>query len=325
MEKSTEQPRDRLSELPESLIFKIFFLLPMRDVVRTATLSKRWRYLWTTAPSLNFDFRTEQLETDGPRNFINRTLILWRGERIQKFTVEFGAHHLMNKSLHSDIDLWVLFAKKHLVKRLRLRAKYAILIKKKEEEYWLPQCLYSCSSLKHLYIHGCNLPVPQQAVSWNGLKELKMYGYRVSEDLMNKVLMGCPRLEKLSLSLIESHENLCIESSSLRDLYVIKYLEHWYDAPSTDTELRISAPNLEILLLSGVPYGRCSMKVSSLSRGMFSFFGKRYYRHHLFSGSDFVVETFRQILPSIKYVDSLRLTDWSIKVRFPLAIPTYMA
>ncbi|KAL8525374.1 hypothetical protein ACS0TY_014849 [Phlomoides rotata] len=47
---------DRLSELPDSLIHLIFSFLPMRKVLSTTLLSKRWKNLWTSVPYLNFCF-----------------------------------------------------------------------------------------------------------------------------------------------------------------------------------------------------------------------------------------------------------------------------
>ncbi|XP_057771471.1 F-box/LRR-repeat protein At3g26922-like isoform X8 [Salvia miltiorrhiza] len=71
---------DRLSELPDSLIFHIFWSLPMTDVVRTTILSKRWKNLWTTALCLNFDNDAMNFDDDRElQNFVNRALLRWNG------------------------------------------------------------------------------------------------------------------------------------------------------------------------------------------------------------------------------------------------------
>ncbi|KAL4182957.1 hypothetical protein AMTRI_Chr11g152830 [Amborella trichopoda] len=44
---------DRISSLPNCLLESIVSLLPIREAGRTCILSKRWRYVWASAPSLN--------------------------------------------------------------------------------------------------------------------------------------------------------------------------------------------------------------------------------------------------------------------------------
>ncbi|XP_047967358.1 FBD-associated F-box protein At5g22730-like isoform X10 [Salvia hispanica] len=77
---------DLLRDLPDCLLFDIFWRLPMTDVVRTSVLSKRWRNFWTTAPFLNFDNRA-MLLGDGSKlqNFVNQALSCWNGDRVLKF------------------------------------------------------------------------------------------------------------------------------------------------------------------------------------------------------------------------------------------------
>ncbi|KAI3924016.1 hypothetical protein MKW92_052027, partial [Papaver armeniacum] len=48
------RPRDRISELSDTIIHHIFSFLETETVVRTSRLSKRWRYVWTTMPSFDF-------------------------------------------------------------------------------------------------------------------------------------------------------------------------------------------------------------------------------------------------------------------------------
>lgn len=78
----------RLSKFHDSVIHLIFSFMSMEYVVRTTILSKRWKDLWTLVPYLNFQSEaSDELELGEFRHFVNRTLILWRGTKIQKFTL----------------------------------------------------------------------------------------------------------------------------------------------------------------------------------------------------------------------------------------------
>ncbi|KAJ0635548.1 putative F-box domain, FBD domain, leucine-rich repeat domain superfamily [Helianthus annuus] len=45
---------DRITDLPDAILHHILFLLPIKLVVQTSILSKRWRTLWHTLPDLDF-------------------------------------------------------------------------------------------------------------------------------------------------------------------------------------------------------------------------------------------------------------------------------
>ncbi|KAJ8616678.1 hypothetical protein MRB53_036050 [Persea americana] len=45
---------DIISLLPDPILTTILSLIPVSEAVRTSLLSKRWRYLWTCIPRLNF-------------------------------------------------------------------------------------------------------------------------------------------------------------------------------------------------------------------------------------------------------------------------------
>ncbi|XWS75952.1 hypothetical protein CRYUN_Cryun01aG0135800 [Craigia yunnanensis] len=55
---SEENAKDRLSDLPDSLIHHILSSLDTKNAVQTCVLSKRWNHLWTYLPSLNFDSKS---------------------------------------------------------------------------------------------------------------------------------------------------------------------------------------------------------------------------------------------------------------------------
>ncbi|WOH15259.1 hypothetical protein DCAR_0934796 [Daucus carota subsp. sativus] len=46
---------DRLSSLPDELIYQVLSFLGTRQAVQTSILSKRWKRMWTTLPVLSFD------------------------------------------------------------------------------------------------------------------------------------------------------------------------------------------------------------------------------------------------------------------------------
>ncbi|EOA14397.1 hypothetical protein CARUB_v10027593mg [Capsella rubella] len=47
--------KSRISELPEDLILTILSFLPTKHAVLTSLLSKKWKYLWTKVPRLEYN------------------------------------------------------------------------------------------------------------------------------------------------------------------------------------------------------------------------------------------------------------------------------
>ncbi|KAL5056460.1 hypothetical protein RYX36_037142 [Vicia faba] len=47
-------PTDQISDLPDAVIHQILLLLPIKCVAQMSVLSKRWKFLWTTFPDLDF-------------------------------------------------------------------------------------------------------------------------------------------------------------------------------------------------------------------------------------------------------------------------------
>lgn len=76
-----EGSEDRISELPDAILHIVLSYLNTEDAVRTSVLSKRWRGVWAHAPNLEFAQNHHLKLAD----FVNQSLLHYRGSRIQKF------------------------------------------------------------------------------------------------------------------------------------------------------------------------------------------------------------------------------------------------
>ncbi|XP_010485079.2 PREDICTED: putative F-box/FBD/LRR-repeat protein At5g52460 [Camelina sativa] len=55
--------RDSISSLPNDLFIQILLLVPTKDAMATMVLSKRWRYLWTLVPKIEYTDTSDECES----------------------------------------------------------------------------------------------------------------------------------------------------------------------------------------------------------------------------------------------------------------------
>lgn len=323
---------DRLSELPDSVIFHILWFVPMNYVVRTTILSKRWRNLWTTSPFLNFDssYVFEEDDRDRFRTSVSRALLRWNGVRILKFRV--NSRRKLHERIYRDSELYAYFAKEKGVEEFYLHLPFVELdyFDSGNDVYSVPQCLYSCSLLKLLSLRFCNFKIYGN-VHWNQLKSLTVTkGFGLTEHVVNQILSGSPKLEVLRLSVVDEGHNLNIRSDSLKELWICKYLLH-RECASLVTELIITTPNLETLTIKGIPYGNCRLvDVKSSAHVTLGFYGPDYNENHdcefkfdpegSILSQDYIADKFGQVLQTIKHFERVTLFYCCLKVWFLFAI-----
>ncbi|KAI3863117.1 hypothetical protein MKW98_015575 [Papaver atlanticum] len=244
---------DRISDLPDNIIHHILSFLLIKDVIRTSFLSKRWRYKWTSVPTLEFDGLVFSPKTKF-MNFIDSVLLHRTGPGIQTFSLRFGGYYCDSSHLHS----WFLAAANHDVRELSISSHTG-------EAFELPSCIFTCNSLTvlklNLYNSVVNLP---SFIHLPFLKRLQLTSVTFSEDGWNQIFCNSPMLEDVIMEdcYAENLKPLHISSSSLRSLNIDGLLKEQNYCP-LNHEIRVYSPRLMSLKFTG--YAEKSIYIENMS------------------------------------------------------------
>ncbi|OUZ99936.1 F-box domain [Macleaya cordata] len=221
---------DRISELSDALLLHILSFLPTKSVVSTCILSKRWRYLYTSIPILDFrEWRSPfsspvstsskedcLLNTKKFMNFLDRLLLSplhyhQHDVIIQKFCL--SCDNFFDKSRVID---WISTL---LIRRKVEELSLSIYIK----DFMFPPCFFTCETLTMLELEMqviLNLP---KSISFPRLKILRLkYIMFVDDKLTERFFSNCPVLEELILTQCSwmGLENFCISAPALKRLII---------------------------------------------------------------------------------------------------------
>ena len=142
---------DRLSTLPDSLLFHILSFLPTTTSVATmSVLSRRWRNLWQNLQAFEFSDDSHEVGKR-PRRFrrfaffVNAVLSLRRSRDIKKFRLTSG---LLNDDwFRSDcFDVWVRAAIGPQLEELFVSIEYC----DQDWQVLVPSSLLNCNNLVSL-------------------------------------------------------------------------------------------------------------------------------------------------------------------------------
>lgn len=226
--KSPEENKDRLSELPEHLIYHILSFLAMKDVIGTCVLSKKWRYIWSSVPCLNFPPTTMPIKNE--IDFITRCLVLYKGLAIQKLNLS------LKKSLKAGshpVDWYIYFGLIHNVREFHLECMYKSFC-----NYTLHQQIFACTFLTVLELKYCNVNVPK-VCKLDLLETLSLEGVDIGGGSFFDFTSSCPRLERVSLinCNVEASPGQSIKNVALKTL---KICTSFYQT----SDLEVYAPHL---------------------------------------------------------------------------------
>jgi hypothetical protein len=135
--------KDRLGDLPDSLLLVILSFLDAKYAVQTCILSKRWKNLWKHLPTLALSSSSFTNNKCFIR-FVLRILSLRRTSSITLHTLDFQSHGYCGSFL---IRMVVKYAVSCNVHRLRIEINATRHIQR------FPPCFFSCHTLTSLELY----------------------------------------------------------------------------------------------------------------------------------------------------------------------------
>ncbi|KAG8386152.1 hypothetical protein BUALT_Bualt03G0119400 [Buddleja alternifolia] len=220
MEWNIDVGDDKISLFPDSILHQILSYLPTKEVVATCVLSKRWKYLWTSVPSIDFDDsllyssqfdRWHPLDVTCFMNFVDKVLLLRDTSNMKRFRLScrvcVSASH---------INEWILAAIRQNVQELDL----CLFV---DEPFMLPGCVFDNKLLTVVKLEmNCTLQLPPH-ISFPCLRKLHLCLVTFPNDnLMQCLFSSCPFLEELAILDCEwvNLKSITITMPSLKTLII---------------------------------------------------------------------------------------------------------
>ncbi|KAM1456086.1 hypothetical protein TB2_005051 [Malus domestica] len=182
-----EGRRKKLFDLPDEILLAIISLLETKDAIRTSILSKRWEYLWTSIPKLEF-----RHQPSTPRstmwNIVERALLLRGPADIKVFELNFP---VLGDACR--VKAWISAALRRNVQELY------IYLHGLQGQFSLPHSLFTNTTLT---VCELDIPFPIKVPStacFSSLKNLSLRSVVFSDDSAQHLFSGCPVLEELYL------------------------------------------------------------------------------------------------------------------------------
>ncbi|RZC71477.1 hypothetical protein C5167_034636 [Papaver somniferum] len=218
---------DRISNLPDSLIHHILSFIDTKFAVQTCVLSKRWRYIWTSMPKLNFSNACHRRESDDDDDCGDEGVNLIN--RFQKF---------VDKELHIEA--------------------------KPDEDFEIPLCLYTCKSLTKLDLELFGFQEGDMDVCISkiilphcmSLPRLKSLHLRLSyvlftdEKLTRKFFSSFPNLESLVIAYWGPDEGGFLDMNLKISLPQLKHFEFNNPEEECNCEVTLHAPSLSSFIFN---------------------------------------------------------------------------
>ncbi|MBA0647375.1 hypothetical protein Goklo_015268, partial [Gossypium klotzschianum] len=234
---------DRISSFPDYILCHILSFLPIKEAVRTSIISTKWRCLFSSISTIEFDHcllsGLTDRNVDSFKNFVDRLLKFPDQVSLDCFRLSDGISSWNDEDHDFDVSGWICAALCRGVKEIDLQLDNL--------GDTLPALLFTCHSLLTLTLEakcfqGSKIEVPSDFCLGN-LKALYLTSLVLFGDSIHRLISNCHVLEDLAFieCFIAYAGALNIQTPSLKslvlDLDVVEYRNYNY-------VVVINAPNL---------------------------------------------------------------------------------
>ncbi|XP_052483811.1 F-box/LRR-repeat protein At3g26922 isoform X2 [Gossypium raimondii] len=251
---------DRISSLPDHILCHILSFLPLKEAVRTSIISTKWRYLFASISTIEFDrcllSDLTDRNVDSFKNFVDRLLKFPDQVSLDCFRLSDGIPW-DGEDHDFDVFGWICAALCRGVKEIHLYLDYFGYV------LTVPAVLFTCHSLVTLKLNAaCRKIYVPSDVCLGNLKTLQLRNSVVDGDSIHRLISNCHVLEDLAF--IECHlvyaSALNIKTPFLKrfvlDLNVIEFGDF-------NNVVVINAPNLEKADISIYLFGSSDRETSA--------------------------------------------------------------
>ncbi|KAI3831359.1 hypothetical protein MKW92_053129 [Papaver armeniacum] len=197
---------DQISNLPDDVLVRILSFVPTEQAVLTSLLSKRWKFLWTSIPVLDFDydrfwekFYALNLDDDDIKrrflDFVEHVFSLHELAPLQNLRLAFDIN--VFDDYISEASMLVRFAMRSNCMAIDLKLSDSSLYAE-DIEYTLPPCFFPHRSVSQLKLTRCKF-IPSLYRSFASVNVVKLTHVELQKDSVYDLVSKCPRLEDLHL------------------------------------------------------------------------------------------------------------------------------